>query len=119
MECQYPSSRIVTVISHPDSGNHYKCFGKQRYGIEVTPSRLKPLEISSWRIVGYVEIIYSRKGMHPKIGKQGNYFPSIDLDDQTPTMWKNTWRYGSRSQATETESHIPIVQKYDGTLKED
>ncbi|GJZ13879.1 putative reverse transcriptase domain-containing protein [Tanacetum coccineum] len=24
MECQYLSSRIVTVISHPDSGNHYK-----------------------------------------------------------------------------------------------
>ncbi|GJU92785.1 putative reverse transcriptase domain-containing protein [Tanacetum coccineum] len=24
MEYQYPSSRIVTVISHPDSGNHYR-----------------------------------------------------------------------------------------------
>ncbi|GJT30861.1 putative reverse transcriptase domain-containing protein [Tanacetum coccineum] len=24
MECQYLSSRIMTVISHPDSGNHYK-----------------------------------------------------------------------------------------------
>ncbi|GJT45459.1 hypothetical protein Tco_0954174 [Tanacetum coccineum] len=24
MACQYPSSRIVTLISHPDSGNHYK-----------------------------------------------------------------------------------------------
>ncbi|GJU99756.1 putative reverse transcriptase domain-containing protein [Tanacetum coccineum] len=24
MVCQYPSSRIMTVISHPDSGNHYK-----------------------------------------------------------------------------------------------
>ncbi|GKA48624.1 AP2-like ethylene-responsive transcription factor ANT [Tanacetum coccineum] len=24
MVCQYPSSQIVTVISHPDSGNHYK-----------------------------------------------------------------------------------------------
>ncbi|GKF87849.1 putative reverse transcriptase domain-containing protein [Tanacetum coccineum] len=24
MACQYLSSRIVTVISHPDSGNHYK-----------------------------------------------------------------------------------------------
>ncbi|GKC04816.1 hypothetical protein Tco_0996426, partial [Tanacetum coccineum] len=24
MECQYLSSRIVTVISHPDSGDHYK-----------------------------------------------------------------------------------------------
>ncbi|GJZ30108.1 putative reverse transcriptase domain-containing protein [Tanacetum coccineum] len=24
MVCQYPSSRIMTVISHLDSGNHYK-----------------------------------------------------------------------------------------------
>ncbi|GKE79913.1 hypothetical protein Tco_1549913 [Tanacetum coccineum] len=24
MVCQHPSSQIVTVISHPDSGNHYK-----------------------------------------------------------------------------------------------
>ncbi|GKF55334.1 putative reverse transcriptase domain, ribonuclease H-like domain, aspartic peptidase domain protein [Tanacetum coccineum] len=31
MECRYPSSQIVTIISHPDSGNQYFGKGWERY----------------------------------------------------------------------------------------
>ncbi|GJW55105.1 hypothetical protein Tco_0099190 [Tanacetum coccineum] len=36
MECQYLSSRIVTVISHQDSGNHYKVLWAKVRDVQLT-----------------------------------------------------------------------------------
>ncbi|GKG35322.1 hypothetical protein Tco_0440476 [Tanacetum coccineum] len=43
MECQYLSSRIVTVILRPDSGNHYKVLSIHSYHASIKTAPFEAL----------------------------------------------------------------------------
>nr|GEU93258.1 reverse transcriptase domain-containing protein [Tanacetum cinerariifolium] len=58
MVCQYLSSRIVTVISHPDSGNHYKVLWLcEKFLMEVEVDFELELDFEGESMVGLVDCV--------------------------------------------------------------